>query len=93
MMQYEYSHADRKRYVRVTVDFDEEGKMHPVAIQWPGKETYLVDRVMDVAPMASRKAGGFGTRYTVRILGKITYLYHEPFHGRHDCGKWFVEAK
>jgi len=45
-----------------------------------------VDRVLDVRPAASLKAGGAGTRYTVRIRGRQTYLFREE-------DRWFVERR
>ena len=45
-----------------------------------------MDRLLDVRRAAALKAGGHGLRYTVRILGRETYLFE-------DEGRWFVEAK
>jgi len=42
--------------------------------------------VLDVRKAASLKVGGRGTRYTVRIKGRQTYLFE-------DESRWFVEAK
>ena len=76
----------RKVYVGVTVRFDEEGTMHPETIRWEDGSLYEIDRVLDVRRAASLKAGGIGLRYTIRIKGKVTYLYFED-------PKWFVEGK
>lgn len=78
--------ARRKRYVRVTADFDEEGAVRPLVVVFGGRR-YCIDKVLDVCPRASLKAGGAGMRYTCRILGQETYLFLE------DGGKWFVEEK
>lgn len=84
---------DKKVFVNVLVSFDTTGQMRPVMIEWGDGEKFEIDRVIAVVRQASLKAGGFGTRYTIRIHGKETYLWHEPYQGIHDCGKWFVEAK
>lgn len=83
----------RKVYVKVSVDFDENGKMVPTSITWEDGTRYEVDRVLDVAMAASRKAGGFGVRYRVRIEGREKELYHDEYAGMHECGRWYVEAK
>ncbi|WP_330601097.1 hypothetical protein [Caproicibacter fermentans] len=47
---------------------------------------YEIDRVLDVRPAASLKAGGAGIRYTCRIQGREKYLWREQ-------DRWFVESK
>ncbi len=42
--------------------------------------------LLDVRRAASTKAGGQGIRYTVRVLGRETYLFEEE-------NRWFVEAR
>ena len=55
-------------------------------MEWEDGRRFEVDRLLDVRRAAALKAGGQGVRYTVRILGKETYLFE-------DEGRWFVEAK
>jgi hypothetical protein len=74
-----------KKFVRVVVEIDEIGNKQPKLISYNDKE-YIIDRVLSVKNCASFKAGGIGERYTVRILGKETYLFYE-------MGRWFVEEK
>lgn len=74
-----------KKFVRVVVVVDEIGNKQPKSISYNDKE-YIIDRVLSVKNCASFKAGGIGERYTVRILGKETYLFCE-------MGRWFVEEK
>lgn len=76
-----------KLYVGVEAYFDPEGGKWPRAILWPDGRRYEIDRVLDVRPAASLKAGGAGTRYTCRIRGRSTYLFYEL------CERWFVERK
>ena len=58
-----------------------------MAIYWPeNRELYEVDKVLDVRPAASLKAGGAGIRYTCRIQGKETFIWLEDT-------RWFVEEK
>ena len=65
---------------------DETGKVCPLEVEWEDGRRFEVDRLLDVRRAAALKAGGQGVRYTVRILGKETYLFE-------DEGRWFVEAK
>lgn len=75
-----------KQYVEVTAQFDTEGNITPTNVLWEDGRQFEVDRVLDVRPAASLKAGGAGIRYTCRILGRQTYLFLEE-------SRWFVEAK
>lgn len=74
-----------KRFVSVVVEFDINGNKKPLTIKFNNK-TFEVDRVVSVKPCASLKVGGIGERYTIKVLGKETFLFYEE-------GKWFVEAK
>ena len=73
-----------KVYVSVEIVVDEEGNTVPTAIIWEDGHKFSIDRITDVRPATSRKAGGIGTRYTCMIKGQIRYLYFEN-------PKWFVE--
>ena len=68
----------RKVFVEVTARFDTEGKITPLSLLWEDGTVYEIDRVLDVRRAASLKAGGMGIRYTVRINGKQSYLFHNP---------------
>ena len=76
----------RRVYVRVIVEVDEEGSVHPQKIFWDDGRAFEVDRLLDVRKAVATKAGGQGMRYTCRILGRETYLFE-------DDGRWFVEAR
>ena len=77
----------RKRYVEVIVKCSPAGEIIPLAIYWPDNgELYEIDKVLDIRPAASLKAGGAGIRYQCRIQGKETFLWLEE-------NKWFVEEK
>ena len=75
-----------KKYVDVIARFYEDGCLLPLAIWWSEGELYEIDRILDVRPCASLKAGGAGIRYTCRIQGHEKYLWREE-------NRWFVEAK
>ncbi len=75
----------KKTYVKVLTEIDENGKKTPRIINFDGVE-YVIDRVIDCKRCASMRVGGIGERYTIRIGGKITYIYYEG-------DKWFVEEK
>ena len=70
-----------KVYVGVDARFDTDGRIMPLSITWEDGRVYGIDRVLD-----SLKAGGAGTRYTVRIGRSETYLFNED-------GRWFVERR
>ena len=76
----------RKVYVEVTARFDREGTIIPLSIIWEDGRVFEVDKILDVRRAASLKAGGQGTRYTIRILGREVYLFYEN-------PKWFMEGK
>ena len=76
---------ERKVFVKVLVQFDEEGNIMPVNITWENGRKYEIDKVIDVRRACAMKVGGTAIRYTVRIGRNITYLFE-------DEGKWFVES-
>ena len=76
----------RRADVKVIARHDEQGRVCPLEVEWEDGRRFEVDRLLDVRRAAALKAGGQGVRYTVRILGKETYLFE-------DEGRWFVEAK
>lgn len=76
----------RRVYVKVVVEYSPEGSVRPLSVEWEDGRCFEVDRLLDVRRAASTKVGGQGMRYTVRILGRQTYLFE-------DEGRWFVEAK
>lgn len=76
----------RRAYVKVVVEVSPEGKVRPLEVEWEDGRRFEVDRLLDVRRAAATKAGGQGMRYTVRILGRETYLFE-------DEGRWFVEAR
>jgi hypothetical protein len=52
------------------------------------EDEQALDRVIYIRQSASLKAGGFETHYTVRVLGKETYIWLE------NGGKqWFMKTK
>ncbi|WP_050698189.1 hypothetical protein [Anaeromassilibacillus senegalensis] len=75
----------RKVYVEVDAHFGSDGRLFPTAITWEDGRHFEIDRVLDARRAASLKAGGVGTRYRIRILGKERYLWYEG-------PGWFVEA-
>jgi hypothetical protein len=77
---------DYKVYVTVLELRREDGTILPRAITWEDGMTYEIDRVMDIRPAASLKAGGAGIRYTIRIGNTRTYLWLED-------NRYFVERR
>ena len=74
----------KKKYVEVTARFDTEGRVFPLKILWEDGSSYFIDKVLDVRPSASLKAGGAGIRYTCRINMTEKFLFLEE-------SRWFVE--
>lgn len=73
-------------YVQVTALHDTEGNIKPLSLEWIDGRIFEIDRVLDVRKTVSLKAGGWGMRYTCRIMGKQVYLFCVD-------GKWFVEKQ
>lgn len=84
-----------KAYVSVLAAFMEDGRLIPRRIRWEDGRLYDIERVTDIRPAPSLKAGGQGDRYTVQISGKKTYLFFERSINVSDSrlGRWFVERK
>ncbi|MDO4487588.1 MAG: hypothetical protein Q4B67_00655 [Eubacteriales bacterium] len=83
---------ENKVYVEVDVRFDKEGNMYPKSIKWEDGRKYDIDRVLDMRPSYSRKAGGQGDLYTVRVQGHEAHLFFErtdTYTG--SPGSWFME--
>lgn len=76
----------KKRYVAVTTRVDEDGTIHPTSVIWWDGKTYAFDEVSKPRRQSSRRVGGDGLCYTVRIGNVTTNLYYED-------PKWFVEEK
>ena len=76
----------RKKYVGVEAYFREDGTILPSKVNWEDGRVYPIDKVLDIRPAASLKAGGAGIRYTCRIAGRVKYIWVEET-------RWFVEAK
>ena len=75
----------RKVFVQVNADFDKDGRVFPRSIVWEDGRSFSVDRILDVRPAPSLKAGGSGMRYTCRILGRSAYLFL-------DGTQWYMEG-
>ena len=80
-----------KLYVEVGVVYESDGTMYPtyVCLQRGGKKLE-VDKVYRCQRLASRKAGGCGICYFVRIRGQDVRLFYED--APNAC-RWFVETK
>ena len=84
--------SEDKVYVDVTVDFDRYGRMFPRTIRWEDSRIYTIDRVLDMRPSFSLKAGGQGDLYLIRVKGSERHLFFErnaeSFSG--SVGRWFM---
>jgi len=76
----------RKVFVEVCADFQQDGRIMPRSLVWEDGKRYEIDRIIDICPAPSLKAGGQGLRYTCEVKGTPTYMFFES-------GRWFVESK
>jgi len=74
-----------KTYVKVNVNIDELGKITPVYIIFNDTH-YDIDRVLDIRREPNLEVGGIGMRYTIRVNGRVTYLWEEQ-------GRWWVDSQ
>lgn len=74
----------RKVYVEVTTKVNLEGCYRPLSFIWEDGREYEIDRLKHICRASSLKVGGCGTRYTVMIQGKETFMYQE------DEGPWYM---
>ena len=84
-----------KIYVRVSTLFDMDGTMLPRVLMWKDGQRFKIDRVVNIKPAYSMKAGGQGDRYTVMINGQQRYLFFErsSYLTGNNVGRWFVERQ
>ena len=80
-----------KLYVEVGVVYSPGGAMEPKYIRLsPTGEKYMIDHIYRYQRAASRKAGGCGICYYVRVRGQEARLFYEDAP---DACRWFVETK
>lgn len=85
MRKMAYEHPG-KIYVEVIAAFKEDGRIIPLSIVWEDGRRFAIDRVTDIRPAASLKAGGCGIRYTCLVREHTAYLYLEE-------NRWFMESR
>jgi hypothetical protein len=86
----DYLINEYKVYVEVNENRLADGSIVPLSFVWEDGKRYAIDRVIDVRPAASIKAGGAGLRYTVRIGKRETYMFLEAERG---VDRWFMERR
>jgi hypothetical protein len=80
-----------KVYVEVRTVFTSDGDIIPQHIKWSDGQVYEIDRIIDICKAPS-EAGGAGTRYTIRVLGKERCLFFENIYSETGKFRWFVET-
>jgi hypothetical protein len=85
-----YMDAPCKVYVDVNEDRLKDGRLLPLSFIWEDGVRYEIDRITDVRPAASLKAGGAGLRYTIKVRNRETYIFLEE---NKEGAKWFMERK
>ena len=85
-----YMETDLKVYVSVIEVRYKDGRLFPLYLVWENGVRYKIDKVLDVRPSASLKAGGAGMRYKIRVRDRETYLFLEEDKAG---AKWFMERK
>lgn len=73
-----------KAYIEVIAKYNQQGQIRPLKIIWEDGRAFEIQRIIDIRPAASLKAGGAGLRYACIINGKTVYLFLED-------NKWFIE--
>ena len=73
-----------KEFVKVRADFTLDGRLVPLKFRTEDGLPQVIDRIIDVRPAPSLKAGGQGTRYTCRVGERLIYLFN-------DRNRWFTE--
>ena len=73
-----------KEYVKVRADFTLDGRLVPLKFRAEDGLPQVIDRIIDVRPAPSLKAGGQGTRYTCRVGERLIYLFN-------NRNRWFTE--
>ena len=85
-----YMESDHKVYVSVIEVRYKDGRLMPLSVIWEDDRRYKIDKVLDIRPAASIKAGGAGMRYKIRVRDRETYLFLEEDKAG---AKWFMERK
>ena len=75
-----------KTYVKVRADHLMDGSVRPLLVRSEDGPVIRIDRVLDVRPAASLKAGGQGIRYVCQAEGRQLLLFFEDPY-------WFMEAE
>lgn len=80
-----------KLYVEVGAVYEPDGTMVPKYLRLtPDGEKFVIDHIYRAQRSASRRAGGCGICYSVRIRGKDALLYYEDSP---HASRWFVESR
>jgi len=85
-----YMVNENKVYVKVNAFIDTEGNVYPISFTWEDGYKYEIDKISEIRPAASLKAGGTGIRYSIKVHNKQTYIWLEETNGA--C-RWFLERK
>ena len=75
----------RKVYVKVISQTDEDGNITPMRVIWENGRAYDIDKVTDIRRSYVSGTGGTAIRYTVKVMGKETFIFREN-------SKWFVQS-
>ena len=86
----DYMTNEFKVYVDVNEDHMADGRIFPRSFVWDDGSCYEIDKIIDICPAASLKAGGAGLRYTVRVRNRETFMFLEEDHG---VDRWFMERR
>ena len=79
-----------KVYVDVFIKHHSDGRIIPFAFTWEDGTSYKINKVIEMLPAASLKAGGTGMRYTVKVGTKLTNIWLEEDN---EVQRWFMEKK
>ncbi len=75
----------RKIPINLIANFTEKGIVYPITFLYDEKE-YKIEKTLNIEEAISRKSGGLGIRYTVKVKNTIIYLWLI-----NSC--WYLEQK
>ena len=84
---------EQKVYVEVLLHNTMDGLLLPFKFKTDWDDKFFIDKVVNIEPAASFKAGGQGIRYTcqVVVLSTDDHIFAHAIDLYHDGDFWFVE--
>ena len=80
-------------YVKVALECDSTGYMHPKCITWTDGRQFKIEKVKSFRPAKDKRESRTLDCYTIVVKGTEKYLFYERTSGYQHLtvGRWFVE--